>query len=47
MIYTLVHKYGKTRQEAENMTEYDFTFIVALENLNVMKEKYLYAQQQT
>lgn len=42
MIYTLVSKYNKTKEEAGKMTAYDYTFIIALENLNAQREKYLY-----
>ena len=41
MIYDLMTNFGKTKQEAEQMTQYDYSFMVVVKNLQNAKQKYL------
>lgn len=33
MIYSMIANFGMTKEQAENMTEYDYTFLVIIKNL--------------
>ncbi len=41
MIHSLMKEYGIDRQQAESMTEYDYTLMVAFKNLEGKKEEFL------
>jgi len=41
LIYSLIADFGIDKEKAENMSEYDYTFLTAIKNQQSKIEKYL------